>query len=63
MTRMLHRYARVFGEPFPAHPTPFGRVLVSVGKTSHPLCGPCWIPPVPLMSMFVDMRKLSATGL
>ena len=30
---------------------------------THPTCGQCRIPPIPRMSMFTDMRKVSAIGL
>jgi len=32
-------------------------------NTHFVVCGPRRTPPFPLMSMFVDMRKVSATGL
>ena len=32
-------------------------------NNTHPACGQCRTPPTPLMSMFTDMRKVSAIGL
>ena len=30
---------------------------------THPTCGHCRTPPVPLMSIITDMRKVGASGL